>query len=264
MGGAFNNAPIYTTQAYGLQVARGEIGGSKPFGSFGKITTGGAVSKRVIWPNGTFTFPNQTTGETISFVSTDAQDSAAGTGIREIEVHYLDADLNEQHAVIPLTGLTPVVSALTGVRFIQCMHIQTAGSGLAAAGTITAYREGSPTIVFSLISAGDERCSSSLRMVPKGKRAIVVGLVGSSISGTAAARADIEVCATELDTHQYVDPFILIPFGSIGVQDTGLSYNLPVPVAFRENTVIGMRVSTDKGADVSGDWFGWIEDTPPA
>jgi hypothetical protein len=101
-------------------------------------------------------------------------------------------------------------------------------------------------------------------MVPKGKRAVVVGLAASSTSGTAAARAVVEVVANEIFNYQFLSPFVLFPFGSIGTQDNGFAYNLPVPGVFKEGTVIGMRVTTDKDSDVSGDWFGWLEDTPPA
>lgn len=254
-------APITTAQSIGAQVARGELGGMEPFSAFGKITTSGAVTKQIIWPNGAFTFPDQTTGETISFVSTSAEDGAGTqTGINSVEVRYLDVNLEPQTAIVELNGTTPVVAALTGVRFIQCLPVLDVGSTLAAVGEITAYREGSPATVFSIIKAGSERCESSLRMVPKGKQAVVTGLAASSVSGTAEATSDIELVATQLENRQYLDPFILIPQGSIGVQDNSQAFNLPVPAIYKEGTVIGFRTTTDKAATVAADWFGWLED----
>lgn len=261
MGDSVVNAPLHTAQSIGAQIARGQLGGMEPFGAFGKVETAGAATNQIVWPNGTFTFPDQTTGETISFVSTDDEDGAGTqTGINSVEVHYLDVNLEPQSITVALTGLTPVVAAISGVRFIQCLHIQTAGSTLASVGEIKAYREGSPLVVFSLIQPERERCESSLRMVPKGKRALVAGLAASSVSGTAAARVVTEVVITQLDNHQYLDPIILIPQGSIGTQDGGLAYSSPVPLVASEGSVIGFRATTDKAALISADWFGWLED----
>ena len=260
MANESNNGARVTTQSYQHEIARGRVPGASLFGGYGVHEAAGAVDKNIVWPNGVFTFPDQTTGEIVSFVSTDAQDASGGTGISVVEVHYLDVDLVPQSMDITLTGLTPVTGQLSGVRFIQCLHLKTAGTGLEAAGTISAYIEGTPAAVLSLISIGDERCASSLRMVPKGKLAYVAGAVGSAISGTAAARVSISLVATELDNHQYLDPFILMPFTSIGLQDGGLATTLATPIPFQEGTIIGMRASSDKGATISGDWFGWLEE----
>lgn len=258
-----NDGKRVTTQQYTHEIARGRVPGASVFGGYGKLEAAGAVTKNVIWPNGAFNFPDQVTGEDISFVSTSAQDAVGGDGISKVEIHYLDVDLNPQSVGITLTGATPVTGQLSGVRFIQCMHIKEVGVDLAAAGLIEAYRAGTEAapIVFSLISVGDERCLSSLRMVPNGKTAFFQGAVGSAISGTAAARVVIELVATELDDHQYINPFILIPYTSVGVQDNGEAFVPPGPLVFKTGTVIGFRATSDKGATISANWFGWLEPT---
>lgn len=255
-----NNAARVTTQTYQHEIARGRVPGAELFGGFGILVAAGAVTKNVVWPKGNFIFPNQTTGENVSLVSTSTQDSLAGTGIKTIEVHYLDVNLVPQKKSLILDGTTPVTGQLSGVRFIQKLHLLSAGSNLAAQGDITAYKEGSATTVYNVISTGDERGTSSLRMVPKGKIAFLQGATMSSISGTAAARVRISLVATELEGHQYFNPEILIPFSSIGLQDGGLSTALPIPFAFKEGTTIGLRATSDKAATISGDWFGWLED----
>ena len=258
-----NNGKLATTQTYQHEVVRGKVVGASTFGAFGKLEAG-VVTKNVVWPGGAFTFPDQVTGEDITFVSTSAQDGVAGTGIRVLEIHYLDVDLAPQVAEITLNGSTAVTGQLSGVRFIQDIHIghgaTDVGTGLSAAGVITAYRAGAPLVIFSTMAIGSERAESSLRMVPKGKKAFFQGAVGSSISGTAAARAIIEAVATQIAGHQYLDPFIFVPFAAVGVQDGAISPTVPSPVSFDEGTVIGMRVTTDKGASILADWFGWLED----
>jgi len=253
------NGPMATVQNLGLEIARGRVQGVIPFGGVGRLIAAGAVTKNIIWGDGVFKFPNQTIGEDITFVSSNAADNVAGTGLGTIEVHYLDANLDPQVTSITLTGVTPVTGQLSGVRFIQEMHVLTAGTASAAVGNISAYKAGTATEIYALIVAGQERESSSARMVPNGKRAIIMGALGSSNSGTAAATTEIELVATELDTHQYTSPFIFISQGSIGAQDGGIGYNFPTPFIFKEGTIIAMRTTTDKGATIAGTWFGWLE-----
>ena len=255
-----NNAPLRTVQDLGVQIARGQVSGAKPEGSFGELTTAGADTNKIIWPGGNFKIPDQA-GISIDIVSSSIDDTSAGSGVRTIEVHYLDVNLDEQAVIIPLTGTAPIVGAITGVRFINCMHIQTVGTpGQSAVGNIKAY-VGAQN--YSFIKAGDVRCSSSARMVPKGKRTMVAGIVGSAISGTSAARALVQIVATELDNHQYIDQELFMPFGSIGLQDSSEGFNLPVPLPFKEGTIVAMLLkTTDKAAILTADWFGWIEDAP--
>jgi len=257
VGIAMRNVSTYDLP---LDIARGVITGSQAFGAYGEITTAGAVTKNVIWPDGVFNIPNQTTGEAITFVSSSVEDAVGGTGVSAIEVHYLDVNLAPQTLAVTLTGTTPVTGLLTGCRFIQCMHITTVGSAGSAVGQIDAYQAGTPATIYSLIAAGAERCTSSMRMVPAGKKCIVKGAVVSAVSITADAYAVTRIIASEIDTHQYIDPFIFIPQGSIGAQNNGIGYVFPVPFIFNAGTIVGGRVTTNKACTVSYDWFGWLED----
>ena len=256
-----DGATLLLTRQYGdlNDVARGLVVGAEPFSAFGKISTGGAVSKNIVWPNGDFTIPDQTTGETISFVSTSAEDAVGGTGVSSIYVHYIDANLQEQSTEITLTGLTPVTGLLSGVRFIQCMHLGEVGSLKEAAGKISAYRATDSAVEFSIIEQGDERCTSSLRMVPGGKRMYVAGAIGSSASGSSDTAATLELVSTYLEGHDYTQDGVFIPVGSVVAQDNGLSFNFPVPPSWGEGIIIGMRVTTDKAAEINASWYGWTE-----
>ena len=242
-----------------INIARGLYPGASPFGASGRLESGSAVTKNIVWPNGAFIFP-ASTGETISFISTSNEDGAGtSTGILTMEVHYLDVALNPQVVIITLNGTTEVAGQLINCRFIQSMHLLTVGSTLAAVGTITAYKHGTPATVYNLIGILAEISESSLRMVPAGKKAFFAGGVVSAISGTAAARVDIQAVATEIAGHQYIDPYILVPFTGIGVQDGGVAPIVPIPLSFMAGTVIGVRATSDKGAIISATWFGWLE-----
>ena len=131
--------PVSTQYAYPLEVSRGNIPGAEPFGSYGKRTATGAVTEQMLWPNGAFLLP-PAAGLEMTAVSTSTADSSAGTGIRTIQIHYLD----------PLLGVASVSVALNG-QTNQCIHATSWGSGKKAAGTISIFN-GSQT--YGLIAVG--------------------------------------------------------------------------------------------------------------
>lgn len=265
--GPIGNAggPNRTVQQLALEIARGNVPGSESFGSFGEFIAAGPVTNHIIWPNGSFVYPDVVTGLEWEIVSSDINDTVGGSGVEQVEVHLLTNGLVQEHVTINMNGQTPVTTdvnndPLPTSFFFQCTHVQSTGTpGQGAVGNII-IRPAGGGATYALISAGDVRCSSSARMVPANKRAVVYALVGSSISGTAAAQAKIQVVATELDNHQYTDQGLFIPFGSIGVQDASETLVLPVPGIYKSGTIIAMNTSVDKAATVTGDWFGWIED----
>lgn len=244
-----------------LEIARGNVPGATPFGAHGKMVEPDAINNKIIWPNGDFTIPDQTTGETISFVSGSAQDSASGTGVRTVRVLYIDINLQSQYTDITLTGTTPVTGQLSGCRFIQCMYALTTGTGNAAAGEITAYRSTDSAVDFAQISAGETRCQSSARMVPAGKCCFLAGSAASSSSGLLGADVLIDIVSTYFNGENYAAAGQWYDYGSIGTQDNSVAYTFPVPLCFPEGAIIAMRAT--KGtvdATIIGDWFGWLED----
>lgn len=245
----------YLRDDYYRNVSRGLVAGAKLFGAYGRRTTAGAESN-VVWPDGAYAFP-PAAGVQMSIVSTSANDAAAGTGIRTIELHYLDANLDEKFESITLNGLTPVLTTATDIRFAECMHRTSSGTGKVAAGTISASVGAQ---VYSQISAGAVRCSSSVRMVPRGKRLLVDALVGGAVSGTAAAQVIVEFSTPSFDGHDYIPDGVFIPLSTAAAQDSSLALALDVPIAFTEGQACGMTFTTDKAATVVASWFGILED----
>lgn len=239
---------------YTLNVSRGRISGAEPFAAYGEKTTAGADSG-VLWPNGAFVFP-AAAGVQMSIVSTSANDTAAGTGIRTVDIHYLDANLAPMIETVTMNGTTPVLTVATNIRFIQCLHMATYGSGNAAAGNITASNGGN---THSYIAIGDVRCSSSVRMVPAGKRLIVTDVFGGSTSGTAAASAIVRAATPTFDTHDFTSSSIFVPIAAAAFQDGSTGLKLACPITFTAGQSFGMVFEVDKAATIVGSWFGWLE-----
>lgn len=245
--------PDYEIQ-YPIHVSRGNVSGAESFYGYGRKTTSGADSG-VLWPNGAFVFPSSA-GVQISVVSTSANDTAAGTGIRTLEIHYLDANLAEQIETVTMNGLVPVLTVATNIRFIQCMHMATFGTLLAAAGNISASNGGN---THSYIATGDVRCTSSVRMVPAGKRLIVKELFGGSVSGAAAAVTILNAAGSSFDGHDFTSSNVFIPIASAAFQDNSAGLDVAAPLIFTEGQSFGFTFTTDKVATIVGQWFGWLE-----
>lgn len=242
-------------RSHPLSIARGLLPGAQPFASYGRRVTVGAEDEGLIWPNGDIV-PLPLAGAQLSFQSTSTNDSAAGSNVRTIEIHYLDDLLDQQVEVITLNGITPVLTVATDIRWVQCAHINTYGSIPKAAGTITGTYGGN---VYAQIDTGRKRCASSFRMVPRGKVLYIDGAVGSSTSLTADTTTDMSLVASELDNHIYHNPLILIPFAGIGLQNGAIGFTFPPGVRFSEGTLVGGTHTTNKAAIITMSWFGRLE-----
>lgn len=241
-------------QNYPLQITRGRVEGGAPFGAYGKKITTAAYSG-VLWSDGAFAFP-AATGTTVDFVSTSANDSATGTGIRVVRLRYLDVNLETKFEDITLNGTGVVSTVANDIRYINGMLAVAWGSGKSAAGTITAY---STAGNHSTIAVGELRCSCSVRTVPAGERLVINSVSGGSISGTAAARTVLELGVTNYFGVDYSVDNILIPYMAGVFQDGSASFPLNAPVSFTAGTSIGLLCTCDKAATIVGAYHGWIE-----
>lgn len=159
-----------------------------------------------------------------------------------------------------LNGVTPALTVATNIRFITCMHMQTYGSGKVAAGTILAS-VGAQN--YSEISVGKVRCSSSMRMVPAGKRLFISNVYAGSSSGTATAATVIEMVSSYFDGRDYSADSVFFPLGAFSFQDGSGGLSLDSPIILEAGAAFGLRFETDKAAVITGFWTGWIEDALP-
>lgn len=243
-------------------IARGFWPGATPFGSYGRRDA--MLGRYLLQPDGDVAVP-PTNGVRMSVASTSENDAAAGTHVQGVEIHYLDRSLTMQRETVYLNGTTPVQTAADDIRWIQDAHIGNAGDGASLVGSAaTAHADGAISIThggttYGYIAAGRERSESSFKMVPAGYLCHVVGAIGSAASDTAVTTALMELVATELDAHQYLDPVVFIPHAATEVQDGTVVYSFPPIKPFRPGTLIGFRATTTKAARVTGTWIGRLE-----
>ena len=241
-----------------MEIARGNKPGARPFMAFGeRVAIEGETRQPVLPVGDDVNIAPPSAGVTIE--SNSADDAAGGLGVQEVRLVYLRQDLSEQSKTIPLDGTNPVSIADSEFRFAQCTHVNAWGAnGPVAAGDITV--SDSSGNVYSVIQAGEVRCTSSYRMIPAGKVLYVDSAVSSSVSGTSATSSQFQVAASEIFGIQYVDPLAFFPFLAIGVQDNGVPLNFPPRGPFQAGTVVGALYSSDKEATVTASWYGRLED----
>ena len=120
-------------EPFELQVARGQIQGHRSVVVFG-FNPDVDTSQVSVWPlPSLITFPAAALQMTVS--SSNANDTALGTGARTVVVQGLDANYNEVSETVTLNGQTAVTMTASLLR-VNYAYVLTAGSGNGAAGDI--------------------------------------------------------------------------------------------------------------------------------
>lgn len=237
-------------------IARGKVPNAYPYSSFGQRTFSGAVEGAVVWTDGDFPGP-LVGGARMSVVSASTNDSADGTGIRTVEIHYLDTNLAEKVEVITLNGITPVLTQAADIHFINVFHVVTFGSLKKAGGNISVSYNG---FNYANIRAGENVQFSSVRMVPAGKVFYLAGAVAGSSSTNSDSRVTVKLASNLYNGLTFSNPFILLPHGLVDLQDNTVTFNFPVASAYHAGSVIALLATVDKACQVSGSLYGWMED----
>lgn len=173
-----------------LSIATGKFTGYSIVNKVGKnpdIDTA-TVPEDVWGVGGAYTGFPDTTLETIELLSSDANDAAAGTGARTVQISGLDTNYSVITETVTLNGVTPVAT-VQQFRRAHTMRVVTAGSGGVNAGIITARHSTTEANVFVSIIAGLNQSNSSGYTVPAGFTAYLVKLY-AALRGNASATLD--------------------------------------------------------------------------
>lgn len=237
------------TMSWPEAVSHGLITGATPFSTNGDYTAGGAVTDIPVNTAGAVNI--SLTGAQMSFVSTSVNDTAAGTGMRQLQMSYIEhGTLRSVTETITLNGTTPVLSVATNIRFINSLTGVSYGSGGKNAGVITATNGG---LTYGHIATGYRVQKSAYRMIPTGKIFFPDEIVASSNSSGAAAAAVFTIVGWSPSV-----PF-WTPTNSIGCQDGPLSITLQSGRGIVAGNVIGIEVTVDKATRVTASVLGRLE-----
>lgn len=118
-------------------------------------------------PTPVYVFP--TVAQQMQIVSTNANDTVAGTGLRRVRVYYLDTNYVEREEFINLNGTTPVLTVATNILRVNKVHAVAVGSNGLAVGTVSLQAVGG-AVTYSAIPAGRNFARQAIYTVPAGKK----------------------------------------------------------------------------------------------
>ncbi len=235
---------VGTSEPFELQVSRNQISFHKTIFKFGYNAAVGS-SKETIWEQGgLYAYPASATVMTVS--SSSANDTAAGTGARTVEISGLDADYNEISEIVTLNGQTAVNTTKSYLRINRGI-VRSAGSAGANAGTIYAgtgtVTSGVPANVYLSINGdGDNQTLMSLWTVPAGYTAFLTKMAlstGTSTNTKAVLNASL-VARPYGEVFQIKERFTLTD----GAHEQFYTF----PLSFAEKTDLEMRAFSSSGS----------------
>jgi hypothetical protein len=175
--------PVHVS-APDIALAREEIPGQRSFFFFG-FNDDVDTAWEDIHPNGG-DIQWQTTAAKVEVLSTHADDTAAGAGVRSVEIHGLSATGVNQDEVIAMNGTTAVESALTYIR-VNKMHNETVGTyggshrgnvtcRVTGGGAVLSLMTGEEGAVDSSVQYGSGEAGNGYWSVPLGKTMYITRL----------------------------------------------------------------------------------------
>lgn len=141
---------------------------------FGQITLNSTAE--VLLRKATYT--EQTTNAQRSVVSSSANDSSAGTGIRAVKlIYYTVTGTGPFEETVTLNGTTAVNTVATNICYIDKILAITVGSGGTAAGNITVRSvAGGGGVAIKQVSTGDLQSFDAVHYVAAGQTLYITGL----------------------------------------------------------------------------------------
>jgi len=182
-----------------LEIAAGLREGIMVFSVTGRNLDIDIGSETVWGPGGTWS--PQVVARTLSCVSSDANDSAAGTGARTITISGVNAARELTSETVTLNGVTPVVTTNTWLG-VNVVIVATAGSTLGNVGniTLTSTTDG---FIQGYIVAGDGASAQAIYHVPVGYD-VYIGRVNTVVDKVSGGGTQPKV---------YVDIWVVGPNG---------------------------------------------------
>lgn len=167
-----------------ISIARNFVAGVSMFEKCGHNTDIDTGAPADIWDGlGLYTgFPaTSVTPETISVVSTSANDDLGGSGAEIVRLEGLGANWETQTEDVTLNGTTPVVTSNTWRRMYRAYVIQSANGANTSfnAGVISAAYTTTTSVIFMKMQAGISRSRQCVFTVPAGQSLIVTRFVVS-------------------------------------------------------------------------------------
>lgn len=252
-----DNSLLVTSVPYVFAISEGDVPDHTIKHKMG-YSPASTASETTLWNPGTqYVFPAGTIS--VEAVSSSGNDTAAGTGARTVHLGYLDINYTEKTWTFTMNGTTPVAGPTDFFR-VNTFHIETAGTGGAAAGVIDLRLVGAPATIYSQMAAGFTRARNSVFTVPAGKVYYVENVHFSAAYKTSGKTVRMTL-ATSLTPEGIVSTSgtLFWPYFESMLVD-GVAYDpSDAPLRFPAMTDIKVSVIGEAGAQCTSRISGWIE-----
>lgn len=195
----------------------------------------------------------------MAVVSTSANDAAAGTGIRTVEIHYLDTNYAKQTEIVTLNGVTPVNTVATNILRVNDFYATTVGSGGLAAGNITLTSVGG-AVIYARIETGFNRQMNAVFTIPAGKTGYLTHWNVSE--GTSAGAHYTRFFLTLTAQDGVYNSGVFTCHDQSGVQNASENIYYDIPIYLPAKTDIKVSCISDAAnanAEVTSHFSGWYE-----
>jgi hypothetical protein len=178
-----NNKPRVSSMPYLYDIAEGNVTGHTAYAKLGYNAAVGATEEDIITQGGVY--PWLASATALEVVSSNANDTVAGSGVQKVRISYLDGDYSSQSEIVSLNGTTSVPLTDTTVLRVNAIRATQVGAGLMAAGNITCRLVAAPNTVYRQIETGFTRGRGLTYTVPLGKTLYITSISVSSAAAEA-------------------------------------------------------------------------------
>lgn len=249
-------------QTLAIQIARGRVPGASLFRKIGRNPDVDNAREDLWSEGGVYTLPPDG-GIQMSVQSTNANDSINGTGVRVVQIQYLDANGNERIESVTLAGVTPKLTIATDIAYVNGISATEEGSLNGAAGTVKITNV-ARNIVYGAIEVGSGKDRQAIFTVPAGKMAFIIEtlLSGNAASGGSSDYLEGFLRATCDDLGNLL-PRNVFNFKSGQVQtNSGIWVTQQVPIVLPPLSTVKLSVisrTPTSNVLAIGGFAGWLE-----
>jgi len=252
-----NNKIRVSSMPYVYDIAEGNVPNHFSHSTFGRTFSVNQTEVELWEVGGAYKFPGAPMQ--MQVVSSSANDSASGSGARQVDIHYLDNNYVQHSELITLNGTTPVNTAAANILRINNFHVIVAGSSKCSAGNID-IRNLAGTEIYSRISASRNASLQAIWTVPDGYTLYLTAWKCGAFLTT--GKIAFIMLRTTSDHDGNLTPGLFMHKDIISLYNNHavIPFAAPIKIPSRADVKLtGYADKTDSVATVSGGFEGWYE-----
>ncbi len=195
--------------------------------------------------------------EVVSTGAGAANDTAAGSGVQQVMIHYLDAGYVERFEFVEMNGATPVNTVATDILRIQNMHSSRVGGGGVAAAEIT-LEDTTSAVEYTRIRTGLNTSLTGVWTVPAGKTLYITQWETSAIATNANRTAEFFLRATS-SFHGVFLPGIFNVKDISHLTSGSIETTFDLPLKIPAKADVKVTVKSSAAMETAGHIEGWYE-----